>query len=110
MPKFLADYRKNEKLHMYIAKKEIRDVYVDPLVWANLYGAVYVETNTPIPVDQVSTSLLSKLLDKIEKPSNSKLDESMFDINELYNFIIENGLQIDTGISYGIFSECNFID
>lgn len=109
MPKFLADYRKNEKLHMYIAKKEIRDVYVDPLVWANLYGAVYVETNTPIPVDQVSTSLLSKLLDRIEKSSNSKLNES-FDIRELYNFITENGLEINTEeTAQGIFSECSFI-
>ena len=54
MPKFLADYQWYEKLHKYKVKGSITDVYVDPLVWnGNLQGAVYVETNKAIPVEEV---------------------------------------------------------
>ncbi len=54
MPKFLADYKLSEKMHKYECKENIRDVYVDPLVWnGNIQGAVYVVTNKPIPVEEM---------------------------------------------------------
>lgn len=54
MPKFLADYGLTEKMHKYECKVDIKDVYVDPLVWnGNIQGAVYVETNNPIPVEEM---------------------------------------------------------
>ena len=54
MPKFLADYGVAEKMHKYECKQDIKEVYVDPLVWnGNLQGAVYVETNNPIPVEEM---------------------------------------------------------
>ena len=54
MPKFLADYKVTEKMHKYECKVDIKEVYVDPLVWnGNLQGAVYVETNKPIPVEEM---------------------------------------------------------
>ena len=54
MPKFLADYGVAEKMHKYECKRDIKEVYVDPLVWnGNLQGAVYVETNNPVPVEEM---------------------------------------------------------
>ena len=53
MPKLLADYKLTDKLHKYLCKKEITEVYVDPLVYSNIQGAVYVECTTPIPVEEV---------------------------------------------------------
>lgn len=54
MPKFLADYAFYEKMHKYECMEPIKNVYVDPLVWnGNLQGAVYVETNKPIKVEEM---------------------------------------------------------
>lgn len=54
MPKFLADYKINEKMHKYRCKDKITDVYVDPLVWNQFQGAVYVTTNKEIPVEEIT--------------------------------------------------------
>lgn len=56
MPKFLADYRMNEKVHKYEVKVPIKEVYVDPLVWGKMYGAVYVESFKDIPVEEMGIS------------------------------------------------------
>lgn len=53
MPKFMADYKLNEKMHKYEVKNPPTDVYVDPLVWGKMTGAVYVETNKPLPVEEM---------------------------------------------------------
>lgn len=54
MPKFLADYSVTDKVHKYECKLDIKDVYVDPLVWnGKLQGAVYVESDKPIPVEEM---------------------------------------------------------
>jgi hypothetical protein len=54
MPKFLADYSPTEKVHKYECKENIRDVYVDPLVWnGKIQGAVYVESYKNIPVEEM---------------------------------------------------------
>ena len=50
MPKFLADYTIHDKVYKYKVNKNIRSVYVDPLVWLFAYGAVYIETNVEVPV------------------------------------------------------------
>lgn len=56
LPKVAMDLQgvKTSDLHKYRVTKDIREVYVDPLVWAPFQGAVYVETHTPIPVEEVT--------------------------------------------------------
>lgn len=121
MPKFLADYKIYEKLHIYQCQKDIKEVYVDPLVWTNLQGAVYVETTNPIPVQEINKNFLDKILDDKEKhpskeesndeskapstiggpaqnvkeSSNIIYDDEPFDENDFLNFVTENGLIID---------------
>lgn len=57
MPKFLADYKWYEKMHKYMCKVDIKEVYVDPLVYVGqLQGAVYVETDKNIPVEEMGIS------------------------------------------------------
>lgn len=54
MPKFLADYKMHEVMHKYECKANIKEVYVDPLVWAGkLTGALYVESLKEIPVEEM---------------------------------------------------------
>ena len=54
MPKFLADYHWYEKMHKYECKANVNDVYVDPLVpLGRLQGALYVETDKPIQVEEM---------------------------------------------------------
>lgn len=55
IPKIVADYRgtSSSKLHKYVAVNAPREVYVDPIVWAPFQGAVYVETDKPIKVEEV---------------------------------------------------------
>ena len=62
IPKIIADYSgtKSSKLHKYVAKDAPREVYVDPLVWAPFQGAVYVETDTPIKVEEVGIKKAAK--------------------------------------------------
>ena len=54
MPKFLADYKWYEKMHKYECKANVSEIYVDPLVPIGaIQGALYVETNKPIPVEEM---------------------------------------------------------
>lgn len=54
MPKFLADYHWYEKMHKYECKADITNIYVDPLVpLGRLQGALYIETNKPVPVEEM---------------------------------------------------------
>lgn len=110
MPKFLADYKMTEKTHLYVCKEKIKDVYVDPLVWTNFQGAVYVETTKPIKVEEVTksniTSLLSSLFGSKEDDKNEDDEKSVeesveycdesseFNFDEFYNFVTENGFTI----------------
>lgn len=56
MSKISADINpfSNSKTHVYISTKNIKDVYVDPLLNASLNGAVYVETFSKIPVKKLN--------------------------------------------------------
>ena len=53
MSKLLADYKPTDKMHKYLCKDNIKDVYVDPLVWNKRQGAVYVVTNNEINVEEL---------------------------------------------------------
>ena len=55
IPKVAADLqdKKDDELYKYKAKEDIREVYIDPLAWAPFIGAVYVETDKSIPVEQI---------------------------------------------------------
>jgi len=67
MPKTMADYSPFQKVHYYKALKEIKEVYVDPLVKPILMGAVYIETNTPIPVEEVRGGVKYMILGNYSK-------------------------------------------
>lgn len=56
MSKISADINlfDSSKTHTYICMKNIKDVYVDPLLNASLNGAVYIETYAKIPVKKIS--------------------------------------------------------
>lgn len=55
MPKFAADYKHNEKVHLYEVIGSIpSDVYVDPLLPNKLASAVYVETTKPLKCREVN--------------------------------------------------------
>ena len=84
MPKIMADYTGKEKMHMYLCKENIKSVFVDPMLWGYASGAVYVETNKPIKVEEVDRF-------KPEK-DDEKIDESAFDIDDFLGFVTENGL------------------
>lgn len=97
MPKFLADYKPNEKMHLYLCKKDINQVFVDPLVWSYLQGAVYVESTTPIPVEELTDKNKSSILGSLSKSNDEKDEENIeegFNFEEFYEFVTENGLQL----------------
>ena len=104
MPKFLADYKMNEKLHMYVCKEPIKRAYVDPLVWSNIQGAVYVETNKPIKVEKVTSQGLGDIIKKLtQKPETERItNESIieceedrdFNFDDFFGFVTENGIII----------------
>lgn len=54
IPKIMADYSSKNKMYYYKVLSNITDVYVDPLLKYGAMGAVYVETNKPIPVENIS--------------------------------------------------------
>lgn len=53
LPKVSLDYGFGDKLHTYEVKSIPKEVFVDPLLNVIFNGAVYVETNSPIPVAQI---------------------------------------------------------
>ena len=85
MPKIMADYTGTEKMHMYLCKENIKSVFVDPMLGGYASGAVYVETNKPIKVEEVDRS-------KPAKDDDKKLEESAFDVDHFLDFVSENGL------------------
>lgn len=83
---------------MYVCKESIKHVYVDPLVWSNLQGAVYVETNKPIKVEEVTTSTIEKIKNAIiggPKEENNESIEESFNIDHFLSFVTENGLILE---------------
>ena len=67
MNKLNADYNIfSGKMHTYICKQDIKEAYVDPLLWSYIKGAIYVESNKPIPVEDIK--------------NNESVDESFIDI------------------------------
>lgn len=76
MPRFLADYTKGEKVYKYEVKENIQDVYVDPLVWNISQGAVYIETNNPVPVKEVKDSLVKDVVDTVNPLKKKEEDKT----------------------------------
>ena len=67
------DLKKNTKTTLYVVKENIRTAYVDPMVPGFKLGAVYVETQFPIPVEKVKYE---------EKPSDKKEDTKSKNVKE----------------------------
>lgn len=67
MPKILADYSPTTKVYYYKAQKEIKEVYVDPLVSLTIQGAIYIQTNRPVPVKEVEGGTISVVKDLVNK-------------------------------------------
>jgi hypothetical protein len=90
MPKFLADYKLTEKMHKYEVTKDITDVYIDPLVYTNIQGAVYIETKNPIPVEEMG--IVKKENNEEEKKETA--ENESFDTESFLDFVTENNLSI----------------
>jgi hypothetical protein len=54
LPKLAADYALTEKMYKYKCLENIKYVYVDPLIRNRLMGAVYIETDSPVPVKSLT--------------------------------------------------------
>lgn len=82
IPKIIADYggTKSSKLHKYVAIDGPREVYVDPLVWAPFQGAVYVETEKPIKVEEVGLK------------KSAKNESAMAGFDDYGNEILDEGI------------------
>lgn len=52
MPKIMADYSSKVDMHHYRVIPTIKEAYVDPLLRSGAMGAIYIETNKPIPVQE----------------------------------------------------------
>ena len=93
MPKFLADYKANETVYKYKVTQPIREVYVDPLVYTNLQGAVYVETNTPIPVEELKEeNIVKKVVSTVTGQNREESKNESFDFDDFYEFVTEFGM------------------
>ena len=90
MPKLMADYGAGEKTNMYVCKENIKYAFVDPLLWGHISGAVYVETNKPIKVDQINDKDKAA---ELKRKNDEALEESTeFDFEDFFSFVNENGL------------------
>ena len=91
MSKIWADYNANEKMNMYVCKENIKYVYADPMLWGPATGAVYIETNKSVKVDQISSEAKAQ---EIKEKNDEALEEGAFDFNDFFGFVSENGLII----------------
>jgi hypothetical protein len=103
MPKLMADYGATKKTHTYLVKEPIRQVFVDPMLWGYVSGAVYIETNKPIKVEEITDR--DKAAEIKEKNDNAFKEEALleevegeipFDTDHFFSFISENGLIIES--------------
>ena len=66
-------------------------------MWSYLQGAVYVESTTPIPVEELTDKNKSSILGSLSKSNDEKDEENIeegFNFEEFYEFVTENGLQL----------------
>ncbi len=90
LPKFMADYKFYEKMNVYMCKEKIKYAFVDPLVWTSLQGAVYVETNKPIPVEELTANKAKDII----KDEKEETTNEAFDFDHFLNFVNESGLEL----------------
>ena len=100
MPKLMADYRADVKMHMYLVKEPVRQVFVDPLLWGYVSGAVYVETNKPLKVEEITDK--EKADEVKEKNDNAFKEEALLEeveeeipFDNFLNFVNETGLILE---------------
>jgi hypothetical protein len=53
LPKLSLDYGFGDKLSVYEVNNNPKQVFIDPLLNVQINGAVYVETNDPLPVTKI---------------------------------------------------------
>jgi hypothetical protein len=79
MPKLSADINPTVKIHKYVSKENIRTAFVDPLLWAPTQGAIYIETDRPIEVEEIGVKpkdlAYLNLESKNETPQFTSLEE-----------------------------------
>ena len=95
MPKIWADYKSNEKMHMYQVKDNIRSVFVDPLLWGYASGACYIETNNEVKVEEITEDKATKDKEKGKVVTNESSIEEATNIDDLLDFVTECGLIIE---------------
>lgn len=83
LPKLAADYT-NEKTYLYEVVDTVKEAYVDPLLPNSAFGAVYVVTDKPIKVKQISGDQK-----KQTKEENVKEEALMLEC-----FCLQNDLEI----------------
>ena len=77
MPTLAADYANpTTKLYKYRSKVDIKDVYVDPLLPNQIFGAIYVETDKPIPVENVSDNIVKDTEKMIKKTIDDTVNQN----------------------------------
>lgn len=64
MPRIAADLKANTKYHLYKIRENLNDLIVDPAFNSANIGAVYVKTDLPIKVDEVTKSDIEKEIAK----------------------------------------------
>ena len=103
MPKLMADYRPDQKMHMYLVKEPVRQVFVDPMLWGYVSGAVYIETNKPLKVEEITDKSKAAEIKKRNDASfkeDTLLEEAegeiQFDVDHFFSFINESGLIIES--------------
>jgi len=91
MPKLCADLTPTTKTTLYRVKENIRTAYVDPLLPGYKIGAVYVQTNFPIPVEKV----------KFEPQEPKKvINETVSDIQTYEEQEVPNFVSLEEFVEY----------
>ena len=88
MPNIAVDLKHKTKTTLYKTKENIRTAYVDPLLPNSIFGAVYVDTRFPIPVEKVPESKKQTVKESYEED-----DYPVFDT--LHEFVEYYGFEID---------------
>lgn len=95
MPRIAADYGFGTKIHKYRAKENIRDVYVDPLVWNKLSGAVYIQTNKEVPVEDLNEKKPEEIKEEEKKNIDDNPKEDVKKEQAVIEYFCELGLEIE---------------
>ena len=93
MTKAFMDIAPGTATRTYVTKENIRSAYIDPLVPKSKHGAVYVETNFPIPVTEIVPVKKKEKSPKLTKESYDFVQDDEININSLEEFLEYYGLE-----------------